>query len=90
MLRANKPPALLARMLTAKTEHDVDGISGNHLDEILGETCDMGNDDERKEVRDWLEYQPHFFDPAFAFTVRAQAIAAIHRLTTEGGGTDEQ
>lgn len=89
-----RPPALIERMLNAKTEHDDGGLhsvalGGATLDEVLGLTYDMGNDDERKEVQAWGARQPDSFD-SIAFTAKANAIAAIHRLTTEGGGTDEQ
>ncbi|KKN79987.1 hypothetical protein LCGC14_0334950 [marine sediment metagenome] len=90
MTQIDNLPALLFRMTISKQIHDQVGDPRDTLDQVLGRAYDMGDDDERQEVQAWTDRQPDSFESAAAFTGRANAIAAIHRLTTEGGGTGEQ
>ncbi len=90
MTQIDNLPNLLGRMMITKQIHEQVGDPRDTLDQVLARAYDMGNDDERKEVQAWTDRQPDSFDSAAASAAKANAITAIHRLTTEGGGTDEQ
>lgn len=83
-------PALITRMMTAKQIHNQVGDPRDTLDQVLARSYDMGNPEEQEEVQVWTDRQPDSFDSAIAFSAKANAIAAIHWLTTEGGGADKQ
>ncbi len=86
MTRIDDLPALLARMMITKELHDEAEDFGSTLDEALARCFDMGGDLEREMAEDWIAAQGY----GESGTTKDLAIASIHRLTTEGGGVDEQ
>lgn len=89
VLHQSNLPALLFRMTISKQIHDQVGDPRDTMNQVLARCFDMGNDLEQDVAEEWMN--AHGYGSAtLAETTKDLAIAAIHRLTTEGGGADEQ